>query len=187
MANDDVKDALEGQQVAQEAIQAAMEGDSLTAAEAIQAALEAILVEQITMDVSLAAQSAALVLGRRPSGLPADAVPIHGFNSVDITEAVAVEIIAAPASGLSLFISKLIINNKTVAEDPVITVQDGAGTPVEIAAVMVSTVGGNGGNAVFNFDPPVELTTEDALNGIASGSLGDTKVHASGWVGTSTP
>ena len=104
-----------------------------------------------------------------------------------ITEAVAVEIIAAPAAGKSLFIGQVIINNKTVAEDPVITIQDGAGSPVALGSVMVSTVGGNGGNHTFTFDPPFECTTEDALNGIASGSLGDTFAHASGWVGTSTP
>lgn len=135
---------------------------------------------------SLAAIETVLEAMRRPSGLPANAVPIHGFNSTDITEAVAVEIIAAPAAGLALFISKLIINNATVAEDPIITIQDDAGTPVEIAKVMPSTVGGNGGNVTFNFDPPVELTAVKALDGIASGSLGDTVVHASGWVGTAT-
>jgi len=185
MANDDVKDALEtmatkqttgsaaavSMDVALEAIQAIQEGGLLTALEAVQAAQEAI---QAVSEAS-----------RRPSGLPADAVPIHGASTV-ITEAVAVEIIAAPSALLALFISQVIINNKTIAEDPVITVQDDAGSPVPICSVLPSTAGGNGGNAIFTFDPPVELTANQALDGIADASVGDVIIHASGWVGTAT-
>jgi len=118
------------------------------------------------------------------SGLPSDAVPIHGTTAADITDTSVVAIIAAPAAGKALYISKLIINNKTIAEDPIITVQDGAGTPVVIAKVMPSTAGGNGGNAVFDFNPPVKLTTAKALNGKASAATGDVMITAVGWSGS---
>jgi len=136
---------------------------------------------------SLAAIETVLEAMRRPSGLPANATPVHGFNSTDISSTAVQEIIAAPAAGLALFISKLIIHNKTPAEEADITIQDDAGSPVEIANVLVSTAAGNGGNMVINFDPPVELTAAKALDGKAGGSLGDTIVNASGWVGTATP
>jgi hypothetical protein len=117
-------------------------------------------------------------------GLPSDAEPTGGFNSVDITSTTEQEIISAPAATKKLYISKLIIQNKTVAEEALITIQDDAATPVEIATVLVSTAAGNGGHAVFDFVPPIGLTLGKGLDGVAGGSLGDTIVHASGWVGT---
>lgn len=117
-------------------------------------------------------------------GLPSDAVPVSGFTASDITTTTAVPVIAAPGAGKALYISKVIVQNKTVAEEALITIQDDGSTEKEIATVLVSTAAGNGGHAVFDFVPPIKLQTNQALDGIAASALGDTLVHASGWSGS---
>lgn len=182
MAND----AFDSLVTAVEALQTASEGDTLTALEAIQTALEAIQATQESGGDALTALEAiqtAVEADRKPSGLPSDAAPVAGINGTDITEAVAVDILAPSSGTLALYLSRLQIYNETVGEDPVITLQDESPN-VTVWKGMPSTNGGNAGYVLLTFDPPIKLTTGEKLQGIASGSLGDTKVIASGWEGT---
>lgn len=115
--------------------------------------------------------------------VPADAVPFSSKNATDITSTTPVEIKAA-TSGKSIYITRLLVQNRTVAEAPIITIQDDAGTPVEHVTIAVSTAAGNDGFADLRFTPPIQVAAGQALDGKASGSVGDTVVHAMGYVGT---
>jgi hypothetical protein len=115
--------------------------------------------------------------------IPADATPFNSKNATLITSTTAQEIKAATALK-SIYVTKLQIQNRTITESPIITIQDDAGTPVEHAEVAVSTAAGNAGFLELNFWPPLQIAVGQALDGVADGSLGDTVVHASGFVGT---
>jgi len=116
-------------------------------------------------------------------GLPSDAVPVNG-TSGEITTNTAVQILSPSAATKALYISKIVINNKTIGEDAIITIQDDEGTPNVHFRAMVSTNGGNGGNLQLDFDPPFKVVTGADLDGIAPATTGDTIVMASGWEGT---
>jgi hypothetical protein len=123
-------------------------------------------------------------LGLAIAGLiPTDAVPFNSKNATLITTTTAVEIKAATALK-SIYVTKLQIQNRTITEAAVITIQDDAATPVEHAEVAVSTAAGNSGFVELNFWPPLQIAVGQALDGVAGAALGDTVVHASGFVGT---
>ena len=117
-------------------------------------------------------------------GLPPDAEAVWGKTAAEITTNTAVAVLAPSATNKALFISKVIANNKTIAEDAIITLQDNTGTPIVIARAMVSTAGGNGGNWEVNFNPPVQLAVGKSLMGIAPATTGDTHIFAQGWEGS---
>lgn len=132
----------------------------------------------------MAAKDPAAALGLVGAGVvPGDATPFHSKNATLITSTTAQEIKAAVA-GKAIYVTQLIIQNRTVAEAAIITIQDDSGTPVEYAEVAVSTAAGNAGYVAMKFEPPIQVTTGQALDGVSSGSLGDTVVHATGYVGT---
>lgn len=106
----------------------------------------------------------------------------YGQNGTDITSTTAQEIKAAPGAGKRIVLTQATILNKTVAEAAVISLQDDAGTPVVIGTWAVSTAAGNGGQVVLEFEPPIKLAENVALDGVAAGSLGDTVVSANGFI-----
>jgi len=118
----------------------------------------------------------------KPSGLPADAVPFAAQSAV-ITSTTPV-VIKAGVALKSLYISKLIIHNITIAEDPILLITSDASSPVPLVSCLPSTAGGNGGNVMFDFDPPAQIALTEGITGESDASTGDTYVTAVGWVGT---
>lgn len=125
----------------------------------------------------------AMALGEA-GAVPSDATPFVSANTTDITSTTAVTIKAA-TTGKSIYVTKLLFFNKTQAEAAIITIQDDTGTPiVHLDGVELTTAAGNEGYLEYNFSPPLQIAAGKALEGKASGSLGDTIVFASGFVGT---
>lgn len=120
----------------------------------------------------------------RAGQVPTDATTFVSANTTDITSTTAQTIKAAVASK-AIYVTKLLLMNKTPAEAPVITIEDNTGTPVvHLGQLELSTAAGNEGFLELDFNPPIVLATGKALMGTSDGSTGDTIVCAYGFVGT---
>ncbi len=143
--------------------------------------LTATSVDENTTAVAAETTSAVARALQLASGIPAGATHREGVSAV-ITSVTPVVVLAAPASGKKLRIRKLLIQNTTAAEKPIITLQTTAGSPVvhAVAAPGDPAVGGNG-LLVLDFDPPLKLAVDVGLNAKADSSVGDVYVTALGW------
>lgn len=112
--------------------------------------------------------------------IPNDAVPFRAKNSTAISSTTAQEIAAAPGAGKTRWITQLVFSNPTATEVAEITIQDDAGTPDELVTVTLEPQK----PYEIKFDPPLKMATNQALDGVAQGSVGDTTVTAVGYVGT---
>lgn len=108
--------------------------------------------------------------------VPCDPVP-SGRTASDVTSTTAVEVIAATASK-RMFITKVIIANKTASEPVAINIQDDAGTPVVHASILAQAQV----HIEVEFDPPLEIAAGQALDAAAAAATGDTLVTALGYV-----
>ena len=112
-----------------------------------------------------------------PSNYPsANATAFRSMNTTDITDTTPQLIKAAPAAGRRLYIKQILISNKTSAERPLLTIQDGTGgSPDKLAAFTVTTLHN------FTFDPPLKLEAAKPIYGVAHAALGDVVVTVFGW------
>jgi len=125
----------------------------------------------------------ALQIGKE-KGLPSDAVPVSGMTASDITGTTAVAALAPSASTKALYVTDILVHNKTIAEDPVITIQSNASTPVPILQCLPSTAGAGNGHFSAKFDPPVKVATGKSVMGVAASAVGDCRVTVNGYEGT---
>ncbi len=143
--------------------------------------LESTSIDENTTAIAAETTSAVARALQLASGIPAGATHREGVSAL-VTSVTPVAVLAAPASGKKLRIKKIIIQNITNAEKPIITIQTGAGSPVvhAVAAPGDPAAAGNG-LLVLDFNPPLKLAVDVALNAKADSSVGDCYVTATGW------
>jgi len=116
------------------------------------------------------------------AGYPKGAVVVQGTSAV-ITTTTAVPIIAAPAAGVSTYITKLHVCNKTAGETPVLTFQDDTGTPIVFMYVAPGdpAVAG-GGEKTYDFGPAgLKVTAAKSFDAEATTTTGDCYATAFGY------
>lgn len=116
------------------------------------------------------------------AGYPKGATVVQGVSAV-ITTSTAVEIIAAPGAGISIYVTKLHVCNKTAAETPVLTIQDSTGSAIVFLYVAVGdpAVAG-GGEKTYDFGKAgLKITANKALEAEATTTTGDCYVTAFGY------
>lgn len=112
-----------------------------------------------------------------------DAEPFFGTNSTLVTDTTAQTVKAAPAdTAQAYFITEVTVTNTTATstENPLITLEDGADTPVTIDTFVPGQM-----NSVHRtYSPPRQCTAGKAIKAKADGSYGDCRVTVSGYLAT---
>lgn len=80
----------------------------------------------------------------------------HGPRMVNVSVSAATELIASPGTGLSIYVTQLMVSNSSVA-GPVLA---RIGTSASASAVVMM-MAANGGGFVMNFDPPWKLSASE--------------------------
>ena len=109
--------------------------------------------------------------------------PFRSVNSSDITTTTNVAIKAA-VTGKRHFVREILVVNKTPAEITQVVIQSNTTVKATLpGSAGVTTSGTHPQAPKYEFDPPLEFASGEAINGkTVDATTGDFLVHIGGWV-----
>lgn len=112
------------------------------------------------------------------SVIPSGATFFKATNASDITSTTPVSIKAAPGAGYAIWLKGFSATNKHATEVPMITLQEITGN-----VTIINFFLGGKETLIVEFDDPIQLTTNEGIEGLSDASTGDTLVTVWGWTG----
>jgi hypothetical protein len=143
--------------------------------------VETALTSLATQLTAVATQLTALNL---PKGVPAGATPFSACNQAAATTDATPVAIKAATADKRIFICQIDLYNKTTAELPVTIINDEDDVIYAVLEPQSLDDSDTAGKGHFEFDPPLIIPTNKALELTPVGSLGDTYATVTGYVGT---
>lgn len=117
-------------------------------------------------------------------GIPPDAVAFNATNAAVVdTAGTPKAIVAAPGSGKRIMLKQAVFTGPTANEVAVIHLEDTDGTVLFGPVIAGKTGAGLHKKAVtVKFNPPLRLVANKGLSVDITGSVGDSYVHATGYI-----